>query len=145
MEPKNIAASAVVAIVASVVVVCIGNVIEKAPGELTLKPGATAIDRAVSDAANQAGSVRVINAILRVSVVNNTYGLHWWCDSSPCPATTAAEINKVSSKSVSASLVPRLDGDTVTYDITVHDGEAPAVPELSADDAILLGVQSIKQ
>jgi hypothetical protein len=137
MDPKTISASVILAVAASVGVV---QVTKTAPQELTLKAGATSLDQAVADAAKLTDKIEPIHADLRASVVNDVYGLHWWCGAVPCPASLVAEIGKVTSKGVSATLTPTQEGDEVTYKIEVQEGVLPELMALSEDEQALLGV-----
>lgn len=138
MDPKTISASVILAVAASVGVV---QVTKTAPQELTLKAGATSLDQAVADAAKLTDKIEPMHAGLRASVVNDVYGLHWWCGAVPCPESLVAEIGKVTSRGVSATLTPTQEGEEVTYKIEVQEGERPDLPPLGLEDEKLLGVR----
>lgn len=110
-----------------------------------IKVGGAPLDRAVLDAVRLSGVVGTIHASIRASVVEGVYALHWWCDGVPCPATTAAELNKASADGVSATLTPTIVGDEVKYKAEVQRGTRPALPELLPEDAALLGIKSVVQ
>lgn len=140
MDPKTIAASTILAIAASVGITKITN---KTPRDLTVKAGATSLDQAVADTSKLGDRVETINAELRASVVNDSYGLHWWCGAVPCPKSLTNEIARVSERAVLATLTPSLNSDTVEFKIEVFEGDVPKLATLSPEDEKLLGVREV--
>jgi hypothetical protein len=145
MDPKSIGASGLTILAAVAASVGVTQLTTKAPQEMPPKQGASSLDVAVYDALAQAGSVKTVNAVLKVSVVEGVYGLHWWCDGQPCPKSTVAEIEKAAEDGVSATLTPTLVGDEVKTHVEVQRGERPVVPELLPEDAALLGIKDAKE
>jgi len=144
-DPKSIGASGLTILAAVAASVGVTYLTNKAPQEMPTKLGATSLDVAVYDAAAQSGKVVPINAVLKASVVEGVYGLHWWCNDVPCPKSTVAELEKAAEDGISATMTPEVVGDEVRYRVEVQRGERPVVPELLPEDAALLGLKNTKE
>jgi hypothetical protein len=142
MDIKNIAASAIISVITALAVVGGDKITDKPPRELTLPPGASTLDVAVAEVAQRGDLVGTISADLRKSVVDDTYGLHWWCGAEPCTPKIVVEITKAAEDATVATRTPYVDGDTVRYRVVVVRGTAPDVPDLSPEDTKLLGAQN---
>jgi hypothetical protein len=142
---KTISASGVTVLLSFVAGMGGGAITSKTTQELTIKAGATSVDRAVYATAQLSKTVRPMTAVKRWAVVDGVQTLSWWCDadagSVPCPAATATELDKVSAEGVSATLTPTQVGEEARYTISVQPGVAPERPEIDAEQAALVGLK----
>jgi hypothetical protein len=145
MDTKNIAAGSVTVLLSLIAGMGGGALTAKAPSEMTVKAGATTLDRAVSAVAQLSQTVRPMTATRKWAVVENAVVLSWWCGADagdvPCPSEAVEELDKASADGISATLTPTIVGDEVRYAITVQPGAMPERPEYDAATLALLGVK----
>jgi hypothetical protein len=128
MDPKTIAFGL------AVVAASVGGsalVTDTKTQELTVKAGATADDELVAAVAKLSPEVKPVQCVkLWANSGEGTEDkLVWSCADAVLPATEQAAMDKkAGADAVAYRQEPRIDGETVTYDVTITRGAEPVKP-----------------